>query len=504
MKKHAPALLIAGLFAAPHLATVSGPFLRHREGILAQYGIMARNQVRLGWSETRLGLYEVSAPDVSVYGDWRRYEYPNRPFLSVFLTSLWFAAFGDGEAVIRLSLLAAALGTMAGFWALARRMLGDRWAIVALAAFAFNPMFWYFSGVAVHLVYALCFSVAAWACWIRRDDHRRYRIATFAFLALACLSDWPGCFAALSIAADAWLSRRRLQAAALLGTAAACFGLHLLHLLWIDPEGGPLVRRFLAAGGERTALGLSSLPAYALGEAREAGLYFTLGGIVLAAIGLRRLPQSGWLLALLGLEEVVFMHWAHVHDFLSYSLAPFLAIAAARGVERLWTAPSKGRWAAGVLLALAAAQSAWVTGDRLTRRGAYEVQHRAGLAIRSVARPRDKVLLTISDLRQYTPYYADRYTAGIEPGDPPRLMVHPSGGGIPVKGVEDLREHAAGFDLVLVGDADLAAKSFPSFGGKPPPEAFGFLRSDDPLRQELEWRASSREAHGAFILYRVR
>jgi hypothetical protein len=498
-------LALAIVFAAPLLATMGGPFLRHREGIGATFGVLSRNYLRIGYAETRLGLYEVSAPDLSVYGDWRKYCYPNRPVVSVLVTSFWFLALGDAEWVLRLSLLAAALGTLAGFWALACRLLGDRWGLVALAAFAFNPMFWYFSGVAVHLAYSLCFSMVAWACWVRRSDHPRWRILAFAFVVLACGSDWPGYFAALSIAIDAWLDRRRIESGALLGTALACFGLHLLHLTWIDAEGGSLVRRFLSAGAERSALGLPSFLGFAASEARELGIYFTAGGLLLAAVGLRRFPRRVWLLALLGLEELVFMHWAFAHDFLTYSLTPFFALAAAKGVETLWTSVPR-RALAGSLLALAVAQSLWVTGDRLTRRGAYEVQYRAGLAIREGTRPSDRVLLTIADLRQYTPYYADRYTAGIEGGDPPRLMVHPSGGGVPVRGgVDELADHLDGFDVVLVGDPEMAALGgILFFGGKPPPESFGFLRFDHPLRRKIEQRAISREARGPFVLYRLR
>lgn len=503
MRRFLAPSVVAVLFAAPLLATLDGPFLRHREGIGATFGVLSRNYLRIGYAETRLGLYEVSAPDLSVFGDWRKYCYPNRPVLSVLVTSFWFLALGDKEWVLRLSLLAAALGTLAGFWALARRLLGDRGGLVALAAFAFNPMFWYFSGVAVHLAYSLCFSMAAWACWVRKADHRRWRILTFGFLVLACGSDWPGYFAALSIAIDAWLERRRVESAVVLGTALGCFGLHLLHLAWIDAEGGSLVRRFLSAGAERSALGLPSVLGFARSEARELGIYFTAGGLVLAAVGIRGLPRRAWLLSLLGLEELVFMHWAFVHDFLSFSLTPFFALAVAKGVEALWTSVPR-RALAGVLLALAIAQSLWITGDRLTRRGAYEVQYRAGLAIREATLPSDRVLLTIADLRQFTPYYADRYTSGIEQGDPPRLMVHPSGGGIPVKGVEDLSSHLGDFSVVLVGDPDLAAQEIRFFGGKPPAPAFGFLGVDHPVRREVAARAVSSETRGAFVLYRLR
>src|SRR5581483_1315621 len=106
-------------------------------------------------------------------------------------------------------------------------------------------------------------------------------------------------------------------------------------------------------------------------------------------------------------------------------LAPFVALAAASGVDTLLTTPAR-KAVAAALVALAAAQSLWITGDRLNRRGANEVLYRAGLAIRDGTTPLDRVLLTIADERQFTPYYADRYTAGAEPGEP-ALMIHPSG-----------------------------------------------------------------------------
>src|SRR5204862_1438005 len=130
-------------------------------------------------------------------------------FLSVLITSVWFRIFGDGEAVLRVSLLLAALGALIAFLKLAERLVDPRWSGLATALFALNPMFWYFSIVAVHLTYALAFSLAAWACRVRWEEHRRYRILTFVFLFLACESDWPGFYAALSMAVDAFLERKK-------------------------------------------------------------------------------------------------------------------------------------------------------------------------------------------------------------------------------------------------------------------------------------------------------
>jgi len=502
MRRWAAPAAVAAVFAAALFINIGRPFLRHREAVGAVYATMARNHVRLGYAQTRLASYEVSAPEIRVYSDWRTYCYPNRTFLSVLLTSLWFQMFGDGEAVLRLSLLVAALGSLAAFVALAGRLLDPKWTGVAAALFALNPMFWYFSIVAVHLTYALAFSVAAWACRVRWDDHPRYRILTFVFLFLACESDWPGFYAALSMAVDALFERRKALAAAFFSVGLAVFGLHLLHLWWIDPAGGRMVQRFFSAGVERSAQEMPNPLAFGFSELRELGLYFTGGMLVLAAVGARTLPRRVWLLALLGLDEVLFMRWAHVHDYLTYPLVPFLALAATRGVETLWTT-SPRKAVAAALLALAAAQSLWITGTRLTREGAYEVNYLAARAIREGTRPWDRVLLTIADERQFTPYYADRYTAGVEPGEP-NLMIHPSGARFPVAAVEDLERHFGDYSVVLVGDPERAAKEIRFFKGQRPPADFRFLEPDHPLRAKLEAAAISKEERGPFILYRLR
>jgi hypothetical protein len=224
--------------------------------------------------------------------------------------------------------------------------------------------------------------------------------------------------------------------------------------------------------------------------------------LLLAAAGFRTLPRRVWLLALLGLDEVLFMRWAHVHDYLTYPLVPFFALAATKGIETLWTTRPR-KLAAGALLALAGAQSVWITSNRLTREGAYEVNYRAGLAIREGTAPQDKVLITIADERQFTPYYADRYTAGVEPGEP-NLMVHPSGGRFPVAAVEDLDRYFGDYSVVLVGDPERAASEIRFFKGQRPPSEFRFLDPAHPLRAKLEATARSKETRGAFVLYRLR
>jgi hypothetical protein len=184
------------------------------------------------------------------------------------------------------------------------------------------------------------------------------------------------------------------------------------------------------------------------------------------------------------------------------ALVPFFALAATKGIETLWTTPAR-KLAAGSLLGLAAAQSLWITGSRLTREGAAEVQYRAGLVIREATQVRDRVLITIADQRQFTPYYADRYSAGVEPREP-ALMVHPSGARMPAPDAASLEKYVEGFDVVLVGDPERAGKEIAFFRGNPPPPSFRFLEETHPLRRALEDRAVLKLRRGAFVLYRMR
>lgn len=497
MKTRTALAIVGLLFVAALFVGIGSPFTRHREGICTQYAIMAQNHVALGFGQTRFASYEIAAIDPAIYDQWRAYCYPNRPFLSVVVTSLWFRIFGDAEWVLRLSLIVAALGSWLAFVALASKLVDPARVPLAAALFAFNPMFWYFSIVAVHLTYALAFSLAAWACWVRWDRHRRFRILTFVFLALACESDWPGYYATLSVALDAFLQKRRVLAGGLFSVGIVCFGLHVLHLGWLDPT---LVRKLLRAGSERSIEGLPGPFAFLFGEAREAGIYFTAGLLLLAAAGLRRLPRQVWLLALFGLDEVLLVRWAHEHDFLTYPLAPFLALAAVRGFD---VVSARAKPAAVALLALAALQSLWITGDRLTRTGAYEVYRLAGLVIREGTRTDDRVLLTMPDVRQFTPYYARRYTVAVEQRGP-AIMDHPSGRNWPAPTVDDLENYFPQFSVVLVGDPDRAAAEIAFFKGRRPAAEFRFLDAEAPLRKKLEARAISKDVRGAFVLYRLR
>lgn len=503
--------IIGLLYASACSVNLTIPFLRHQETVIARYGSFARNFERMGYGETRFGMVLVTAPDMSVFGDWREHYYPQRPPLSAVLLSGWTRLFGESEASLRVSLILLGCGSILLFHALARRLLPGAPSLVATALFALNPMFLYFSIVAVHYAYSLFFSLAAWAAAVRAKEGRRYVAFLFASVVLGCATDWPAYYTALSLMLYFWKGWRSPMAYALGGVALGCFGLNLLHRFWLDPATGRFIGRLFATGVHHAALRGVSPAAYLYSEAREVGLYYTVGLASASLTGIvvlvRRRDWSPLLLGLFGLEEAMFFRQAYEHDYLTFSMAPFMALTAAAGLRALWDKPRLRACAAGILI-LAAVQSAWVCGGRLTRTGGNEPAWRAAVLIREQTSPRERSLLAMEN--SLLEYYADRYAAWINRISGV-LTLSPKGP-VAVRRIDDLVAHLergpSGFDVILVGSAERAREHVAFFRKTEVDghglEAFGFFAEGHPLRQVLRRQAVREEAHGAFQLYRMR
>lgn len=504
---------ICGVYALPGLLALPTAFLRHHEGICATHAMHARSHVYHGLAVTKLGLLEIGGPDLSAYDDYRDGFYPNRPFLPLAVSALFFAVLGAEDWVFRLNLLIAGVATVLALAAVARRIVGEPWDLVAAGFFAVLPIVSYFSHIAIHLNYAVLFSLLAWYANLRVAEGSRFRIALFVFVALACFSDWPGCFAAVSIAVHRFRGLRSGLSAGILGVAVACGALHFLHLAWLVPGGG-LIKEFLIGGHYRSVAGGLPPARFLLEEGAEILLYFTVGACILAAAGtldaVRRRSWALLCLPLLGLEELAFTYLAAGHDFLTYPLAPFVAIAAAAGCARLWSR-TRGRLAAGALAGLALVQAVPVAARLHLDKGDYEVPYRAALAIREAARPEERVLSTIGDAKRLGAWYSRRAVTSREIGDV-RLSTRYAGPHVRIPSWVDfasyVRSHGRRFDVLVAGDLEALAAS-PSLmkeldlEGKDLERA-GFLPAGHPLRTELLALDPAPERRGPFLLHRPR
>jgi hypothetical protein len=406
-----PLLIVAA--AGLYSVGIASPFTRHAESNLTLFGKHGRNFAKFGGVVPR----EISGPRLEAYDDPRKYYYVEHPFLPAWLVGASYAVFGAAEWSTRLPFLLFALGAIAVFWRVARRVIGEDAAPWASVAFALSPMIAYFSVATGHqapTIFFLLLGILFYLRWIE-TGRRRELAGLFAAQVAACWSDWPGYYLALFLVAHALLVRRKSWkvAAASVGLNFAMFGGFVLLLYSLEPGGASCVRRLFFAGGSRAAgMGLVH---YAVGEGREIALYFTLPLLVAAGAWIvtrfrRRDDADRTILCFLvfGVDEIVFRQLAARHDFYSYYLILFLALAGARTL-REFAVSRAGRAVAVGALALFLSQSAWVLRNRLTQRGAYEFYRELGLALSEETPPEARVLILVDDIPHYTPWYGDRF-----------------------------------------------------------------------------------------------
>lgn len=506
---------IAGACALYLVLTCPGltqPFLRHREGICATHAVHARNHVIFGLGITKGGNLELGGTDLSVYEDYRDDFYANRPAVSVLGPSTFFWVLGWKEWVYRLNLIVVGLLSILVYSGVARRLLPAPWDLVAVYIFALMPIYAYFSHIANHLDYVILFSLLAWYANLRLDEGPRFRVLLFVSLFLACNSDWPGYFAAFSIAAHRFKGLKSPVSIGVCGLALGCFALHLLHLWWLGPDIRH-IKRFLIGGHDRSLLLSPSVGAYLLEESREVVVNFTAAVTAMAVVGgvaaFRERRWTVFFLALLGLEEVVFTYLAYDHDFLTITLVPFAATLAAGGAAWLWTRRG-GR--AMVLTAgvLAVAQGLWVNIELQRRPGGHDIPWRAAVATREHTLPKDRVLLTIGTRKRLDQYYSERKVSSRE-WTTDLLCVRYAGTGVRIPVGEDLSRHLLEnkdkYDVVVVADLDTADREgLLKEGGITREEAIrlGFCNPASPIRKTAESLSVFWEVAGPFLIYRLR
>lgn len=471
-------LFCGGLLLAVLLLQCVGigrPFLRQHESNGTEFGKHARNHLKFGLGKTRGLMLDVSGPSLEAVDNPRGYFYSNHPPLSALLLAGVFAVFGVNEIAFRGFLIVASLLALFLFRRLAMRILRPPFDRVASVIFAFLPMFVFYSIVTCLQVVALNGVLGALLFYLRWRETGRARdyVGIVGSIVFACYSSWEGYYAAPAmIVAHLWSRRpERGAVAALAGINLAVFAFYLLHLWAADPVTLDPIKSLFKSAAARSSMSNLTLFGYLVGEAREIALLFTLPVTILAGVwGVAvvrgpRAESDGLILgaALLGLHEVVFPTLASGHEYYSYFLAIFLALAAAAGLARIaerigMQSGRRVRAAFAVLVVAFFGQVAWVLPRRLAREGGYEFYYRLGLALDRATKPEDRVLILTHNSTFYTPFYGDRYAVYYEPTSG-ELVPENSGGrrsGVTEADVLELiRTNSGRFDVAVTAEKSL-------------------------------------------------
>jgi hypothetical protein len=518
-------VLLAAL-AAVQSVGLTRPFLRQHESVGTEVGKHARNHLKFGLPVTRGLKLDVSGPSLAPYPDPRRYYYPNHPPFPPLLIAASFALFGPSEAAYRATLLLCSLGAVLLFRRVALRLLPAPYDRAATVIFAFLPTFAYYSIVTAQQVTMLLGALSSLHFYLRWSESglRRHYAGLLASIAFACSCAWAGYYVAPALLAAhvrSGLPRTR-AVAALLGFNVLLFGLYLFHLWIASPPDLDPIRKLFSAGAARSSVAGPALPIYLFGEARELALMLTVPALALAAVWAasllhRRVERTDRLLLalpLLGLDEAVFANVAANHEYFSYPLAVFAALAAGRGLAALGAFVGARRAplaapAAAVALALVLAQSAWVLQRRLTREGGYVFYHRLGLALRTALPPDARVLLLTRNIPFYTPFYGDVFTVWYDA--PGRELVPENSGGRkkdvgPEQLLELLRKSPPDFDVVVTAEKESARRSIDFLRSLDDAQLmeFGVETGPTPLRSFLEGRCGPPREHGGFLFWSLK
>jgi hypothetical protein len=468
-------LLSGGLLLAVLLLQCVGigrPFLRQHESNGTEFGKHARNHLKFGLGKTYGLMLDISGPSLSPYDNPRGYFYSNHPPLSALLLAGVFALFGVSEVAFRAFLIAVSLAAVLLFRRLALRILGPPFDRVATAVFALLPMFVFYSIVTCLHVVALIGVLGACLFYLRWRETGRARdyVGIVGSIVFACYSSWEGYYVAPAlIVAHVW-SRRpgRRAVLALAGVNLAVFAVYLLHLRAADPVTLEPLKALFRAGATRSWQPGLSLLGYVAGEAREIALLFTLPIVAMVAVWLvavirgPREESDGFIAStsLFGLHEILFPTLSAGHEYYSYFLTVFAALAAAAGLSKIaaGTGIRSSRPMQAAFAALAVAffgQVAWILPRRLAREGGYEFYYRLGVALDRATKPEDRVLLLTHNSTFYTPFYGDRYAVYYEPATG-ELVPENSGGrraGVTETDVlELLRTNSGRFDVAVTAE----------------------------------------------------
>jgi len=428
-------LLILILFFGTILLSINlnKPFIGHHDWNGAFYSNFARNFVRYGFRETKLG--SVQGSDLKSPENFRYFtHYP--PLLPILL-SLSFKIFGISEASARLVPLLFSLGTISLIYFLSLKFFDLATAISASVFSAVVPIMIYFGKMPVQEVLVLplvLLSIYFYFNFVKNPNKVNF-LKLIATLFLSHLTNWPGYYVSPLFFIHFLIfskNEKKFWIAIVFPLfSVLMFLIYIAHLFWLtgNPFGGGLIDVFLFR------LNLTDRPIdyttlrFVKQQISFISAYFTKPILLLTVITLiwtliqiknRRINKQVQLILMLGIfgitHNVVFRNMAYIHDYMIIYILPFLTLTAGYGFSiftksfRIFS-PSIN---VGLVLILALSillQKRDFTSALLSSEGFLSGVN-LGKIINQETVSGDKVLVLSPDFKRYfevfTDFYADR------------------------------------------------------------------------------------------------
>lgn len=312
-------LIFLALILTDHLTK---PFIGHHDWNGVFYSNIARNYLRFGLLETKLG--QMTGPNSF---------YTHYPSLFPLSLAAAFKVFGVHDLVSRLVPVGL---TIAGLMLLYR--ISNSWVVIAVAL---TPLLRYFSQMPSQEPLIILLTLLSFYFFQKKNQ-----VGFYLTVILNGLSGWAGYFFYPLLF---FLNRRWAIKACLL--LVATFSLHLLHtyLLTRQLAGGGIFDALLLRLGlfpllgkaEPELAGQFTWLAYLIKEARMLTVYYTITLLSLAALGLLLCRNKITLIFLAwGLSyPLIFSNVVFVHEYFNVFFWPFLALSLVNLINRIRLKP---------------------------------------------------------------------------------------------------------------------------------------------------------------------
>lgn len=313
-------LILLALILTDHLAK---PFIGHHDWNGVFYSQIARNYLRFGLLETKLG--QLTGPNSF---------YTHYPPLFPLTLAAAFKVFGISDLVSRLVPVGL---TIAGLLVLYR--ISSSWVVIAVAL---TPMLRYFGQMPSQEPLIIFLTLLSFYFFRKKN-----RVGFYLSVILNGLSGWAGYFFYPLLF---FLNRRWAIKACLL--LVMTFFLHLLHVYILTGSfsGGGIFDALLLRLGffpmlgktEPELAGQFTWLAYLIKEARMLTVYYTFTLLSLAALGLLLCRDKITLIFLAwGLSyPLIFSNVVFVHEYFNVFFWPFLALSLVNLINRIKLKPA--------------------------------------------------------------------------------------------------------------------------------------------------------------------
>lgn len=337
-------ILIIGLFFLTN--NLNKSFFGHHDFNSVYYSTMARNYLKYGWRETKLGQITNSGLVSPAEFNFQTH-YPSTFPL---LLAVSYRIFGVTEWAGRIIPLIFSLASLILLFQIARNLQFSHLTSLATIVIAGTPMFRYFAKLPVHEPLVISASLLSIYCYLKFIKHpcRQWLIGFYFSALFNSLISWPGylLYPFLTLHAFIYYRRRWFLIALANLVLVAGLGLHLFHtfLLTGDLLGGGLIKALLFR------LNLSATNGFTWGkylfqEARWLTVYYTRILLFSAAIFIfslikkqkKSLAQS--LIVALALFAIsyllIFSNMVFIHDYFNIFFLPFFSLSFAWMINQI-------------------------------------------------------------------------------------------------------------------------------------------------------------------------